>query len=104
MKLLSSNLSVDKTFVSLLCCNWWFCLRDLLKEFDSVSLFPIEFRLIKEHRGLFDLKSSLFLAPSPETTDLAIKDFQWLCRISPEVGLVSTVQDIPMIIIQVMSF
>ena len=82
MKLLSSNLSVDKTFVSFggYAATGGSVLRDLLKEFDSVSLFPIEFRLIKEHRGLFDLKSSLFLAPSPETTDLAIKDFQWLCK------------------------
>ena len=78
--------------------------RDLLKEFDSVSLFPIEFRLIKEHRGLFDLKSSLFLHLVLKLQILQLRIFSGYVRISPRVGLVSTVQDIPMIIIQVMSF
>lgn len=54
-------------------------IRDILKEFDGVAVFPTEFRVIKEHRGLLDLKSSLFFSPSPENTDLAIKDFQWVC-------------------------
>lgn len=53
--------------------------RDLFKEFDGVAVFPTEFRVIKEHYGLLDLKSSLFFSPSTENTDLAIKDFQWLC-------------------------
>lgn len=55
-------------------------IRDILKEFEGVAVFPTEFRVIKEHYGLLDLKAALFFSPSPEKTDLALKDFLWLCN------------------------
>ena len=54
-------------------------LRDALKGFEDTSIFPGEFRLIKERYGLLDLQEAIIISSTPENTDLAIKDFIWLC-------------------------
>ena len=53
-------------------------IRDLLKEFEDIFIFPSEFRLLKEKNGLLDLEASIFSSRSPDNIDLAIRDFKEL--------------------------
>ena len=55
-------------------------LRDLLRDDSDVAVFPQEFRIIKEHRGLIDLYSHLRDSKVLENRDLALRDFVWLAR------------------------
>ena len=50
---------------------------DLLEGFDGIFRFPVEFRLVKEYKGLLDLEKNLSTGDM-ERIDLAIKDFEWL--------------------------
>jgi hypothetical protein len=50
---------------------------DILSECSNVYRFPVEFRIVKEYRGLLDLGSNIY-SNDPERVDLAIKDFLWL--------------------------
>lgn len=54
--------------------------RDLLKNFATTLCFPTEFRFPRERNGLFDLMNSLERSTSPENSDLAIRDFEWLAE------------------------
>lgn len=55
-------------------------LKDALKGLEQATVFPGEFRLIKERYGLLDLQEAIISTGNPENTDLAIKDFIWLCN------------------------
>lgn len=52
--------------------------RDIFREFEPAFEFSIEFRLLKERFGLFDLENALLTSYAPENIDLAIRDFVWL--------------------------
>ncbi len=51
---------------------------DFLKEFESVKVLPVEFRLLVERFGILDLEYSLQNNLNPESIDFAVKDFLWL--------------------------
>jgi len=53
-------------------------IRDIFREFEPAFDFSIEFRLLKERFGLFDLEDVLLRSYAPENIDLAIRDFSWL--------------------------
>ena len=55
-------------------------LRDFLYSYSEISIFPSEFRLLKEKNGLLDLENALFISKSPDNIDLAIKDFVILSK------------------------
>ena len=61
------------------CSSGGTALKDALKGLEETSVFPAEFRLIKERYGLLDLQDAIIASSTPENTDLAIKDFIWLC-------------------------
>lgn len=61
------------------CSSGGSALKDALKGLEEVSVFPVEFRLIKERYGLLDLQNAIISSSTPENIDLAIKDFIWLC-------------------------
>ena len=54
-------------------------IRDILKEYQEIFVFPTEFRILIEHKGLLDLENTIFNNGGCENIDLAIKDFLWLC-------------------------
>ena len=55
-------------------------IRDLFKEYQEINLFPTEFRILIERKGLIDLEETLFNNGGCENIDLAIKDFLWICN------------------------
>ena len=52
----------------------------IFEEIENAVVLPMEFRLLKERFGLCELEDALFKSKDPEVIDLAIKDFEWLCR------------------------
>ena len=62
-------------------------IRDLLKEFEEIFVFPNEFRLLKEKNGLLDLETSIFSSRSPDNIDLAIRDFK---KLNEHLGRITT--------------
>ena len=62
------------------CATGGSVIRDILKEYNNVYVFPSEFRIIREKYGLLDLEESIFEDLSFENIDLAVKDFMWLCK------------------------
>ena len=54
-------------------------IRDILKEYQEIFVFPTEFRILIQHKGLLDLENTIFENGGCENIDLAIKDFLWLC-------------------------
>ena len=52
----------------------------LFEEMERAVVLPMEFRLLKERFGLCELEDALFKSMDPEIIDLALKDFQWLCK------------------------
>lgn len=53
---------------------------DMLKEINGIVVPNLEFRLIKERYGLMNLESMVTTQWDPIETDIAIKDFWWLCK------------------------
>jgi hypothetical protein len=54
-------------------------IRDVLSRNDAFNVLRTEFRIVKERYGFMDLYGVLSQQNMPETRDLAIKDFIWLC-------------------------
>jgi len=54
-------------------------IRDLLKEYKNVFVFPSEFRLLIKSKGLSDLENAIFNNSGCKNIDIAINDFLWLC-------------------------
>mgnify|MGYP001356485405 CR=1 FL=1 len=54
--------------------------RDLFKEYKNIFVFPSEFRLLIENKGLLDLENTIFNNCGCENIDLALKDFLWLTK------------------------
>lgn len=52
----------------------------IFEEIEHAVVLPMEFRLLKERFGLCELEDALFKSMDPEIIDLALKDFQWLCK------------------------
>jgi hypothetical protein len=52
----------------------------IFEEMERAVVLPMEFRLLKERFGLCELEDALFKSMDPEIIDLALKDFQWLCK------------------------
>ena len=50
---------------------------DLLKEYQGTKDVPIEFRLIKDPKGLMDLRYNIVDRWDPLNIDIAIRDFLW---------------------------
>lgn len=56
-------------------------LKDFLREFNNLSIFEPEFRLVKDPYGLLDLESQIVLNwRNFLNSDIAIKDFLWMVR------------------------
>ena len=53
---------------------------DLLKEYDCSLPFPTEFRLIKDPKGLMDLRYNLIDRWDSLNVDEAIKNYIWFCK------------------------
>ena len=53
-------------------------IRDMFREFEPNFELPIEFRLLKERFGLFELERVISEDYAAENIDLAIRDFIWL--------------------------
>ena len=53
-------------------------IRDMFREFEPSFELSIEFRLLKERFGLFELERTIVQDYAPENIDLAIRDFIWL--------------------------
>ena len=53
---------------------------DLLKEINKACYMNVEFRIIKDPKGLRDLYDSLVENWDPLNSDIAIKDFLWLAN------------------------
>ncbi len=53
-------------------------IRDLLREYKNIFVFPKEFRLLVESKGLLDLENAIFNNGGCENIDIAIREFLWL--------------------------
>ena len=52
----------------------------IFNEIDRAIHLPMEFRLLKERYGICELEDALFKTNDPDIIDLALKDFEWLCK------------------------